>query len=102
MPYNRKARLKWHAQSKKKAFDGYTNKNSKFYNSSAWRKLRAWYIRNNPACERCLDTGRVVDGKYVDHIQPINQGGAKLDQYNLQTLCTSCNARKTARDRQNK
>ena len=102
MPYNRKARLKWHAQNDKKPFVGYKNKNSKFYNSSAWRKLRAWYIRNNPSCERCLEIGIVVDGKYVDHIEPINPGGAKLDQSNLQTLCTSCNARKTARDRQKK
>ena len=35
----------------------------------------------------------------VDHIVPINKGGAPLDMDNLQSLCSHCHAAKTARDK---
>ena len=34
----------------------------------------------------------------VDHIVPIADGGEKLDEDNLQSLCQDCHARKTADD----
>ena len=34
----------------------------------------------------------------VDHIVPINKGGAKLDIGNLQSLCNLCHNRKSGRE----
>jgi len=64
-----------------------SNDNSKFYNSHTWRKLRKRFIETNPNCKKCEDEMIVTEGKYVDHIQRIEDGGAKLDENNLQTLC---------------
>lgn len=58
-----------------------------FYNSWPWRKLRKRFIETNPNCKKCEDEMIVTEGKYVDHIQRIEDGGAKLDENNLQTLC---------------
>ncbi len=66
----------------------------KFYDSPAWRKLRAFKMNLNPACELCLAKGKLVRAYMVDHITPINQGGDRLDQNNLQSLCNSCHQRK--------
>ncbi len=46
-----------------------------------------------PLCRMC---GRLAD--LVDHIVPIMDGGAVLDEENLQSLCTACHARKTQAD----
>lgn len=62
----------------------------KIYKSARWRKLRESYFQRNPSCVMC---GR--GGKYVDHILPVSQGGDIWDEDNLQTLCPSCNGRKT-------
>ena len=35
----------------------------------------------------------------VDHIQPIAEGGARLDPANLRPLCKPCHSRHTARTR---
>lgn len=34
-----------------------------------------------------------------DHIQPLTQGGERLDPDNIQVLCRSCHARKTAEEK---
>lgn len=70
----------------------YVNDNMRFYNSSAWRRLSKKLLRIRPFCP-CGD-----EAKQVDHIVPINQGGAMLDTSNLQTLCVSCHAKKTANE----
>ena len=75
------------------------NKNEKFYNSKAWRNLRANYIQRNPICVMCKAQGKLTPGDHIDHIRPIEQGGAALDESNLQTLCISCHARKTLKER---
>lgn len=67
----------------------------RFYNSKAWRNLRANFIQDNPICVMCSKEGKLVPGDHVDHIKPISEGGAKLEPSNLQTLCRSCHSRKT-------
>lgn len=64
-----------------------------------WRALRAAYVQLHPSCEACLaegltpEPGRVI----VDHIVPHRGDDAlRLDPTNLQTLCRSHHARKTA------
>lgn len=61
--------------------------NQKFYNSRPWRKVRKAFISKNPFCCKCDADGKVVKAVYVDHIQRIEDGGAKLDEANLQSLC---------------
>ena len=86
-------------QPKRTAFDGYRHHNSEFYQSTAWRKLRAIKLDENPMCEECARSGRLTPAQMVDHIVPINKGGAELDLDNLQSLCNACHARKSAKDK---
>jgi 5-methylcytosine-specific restriction enzyme A len=67
-----------------------------FYNSVAWKRLRAAYRSAHPTCEECERVGVVRAGVDVDHRVPIREGGARLDQRNLQTLCVSHHAAKSA------
>lgn len=63
-----------------------------------WEKLRNSYIKAHPLCVMCTAMGRTTEADLVDHIRPIAQGGARLDQQNLQSLCRTCHAAKTRRD----
>lgn len=69
-----------------------------FYNSTAWRTLRVVHLHDNPLCEVCLASNKLVDctfGGHIDHIAPISDGGAKLRTENLMTLCPTCHHRKS-------
>jgi 5-methylcytosine-specific restriction enzyme A len=57
-----------------------------------WRRIRDRYLEEHPWCVSC---GTIAT--MVDHIRPKLQGGTD-DETNLQALCASCHARKTARD----
>jgi 5-methylcytosine-specific restriction enzyme A len=63
-----------------------------------WRRIRARKLKRNPLCEHCEREGRVTRGAEVDHITPLSQGGTHQAD-NLQTLCRSHHARKTAREK---
>lgn len=65
-----------------------------FYNTQAWRKLSLAYKMRHPVCEvvDCHETSY-----FTDHIVPVSEGGDKWDENNLQALCRSCNAVKTAK-----
>ena len=82
----------------KKPFEGIKNRNMKFYNSKSWKTLRIIKLQHNPLCEHCLEKGLTEPAIFIDHIIPINKGGDRLSLNNLQSLCTTCNARKTAKD----
>lgn len=84
---------------KRRPFEGYRHHNTEFYQSTAWRKLRAVKLEQEPMCEECLKVGRLTPAQMVDHIVPINKGGAGLDMDNLQSLCNACHARKSAKDK---
>ena len=83
----------------KKPHEGYGHHNTKFYQSTAWRKLREEKLRKNPICEQCIRIGLIIPAQVVDHIVPINKGGAALDIDNLQSLCNPCHNRKSAMDK---
>ena len=72
--------------------------NSSFYHSKQWRMLRNWYIKKYPICAECNRQGKLTAGYCVDHIRPISIGGNKIDISNLQTLCESCHAKKSAQE----
>lgn len=69
-----------------------------YYDTKEWRNLRAYKIGLDPVCEVCESKGFTIEAKVVDHIQPINEGGAVFDLDNLQSLCTTCHNRKTGKE----
>lgn len=74
------------------------NSNAEFYHSTRWRRLRERKLLANPLCEACASRGRIIAATVVDHITPINEGGAALDMQNLQSLCDRCHNRKSGRE----
>ena len=58
-------------------------------------------LQANPVCEECLRRGLVTEATVVDHIVPINEGGAPLDMSNLQSLCAKCHNIKSGREAHN-
>ena len=61
------------------------------YGTKQWRYARLEKLSAAPVCEMC---GALAD--QVDHIKPIEVGGAPFDQGNLQSLCQKCHSAKTA------
>ena len=69
----------------------YHRANGWFYSSARWRKFRLWFLRRHPLCLQCK-----APATQVDHIIPIVNGGAELDETNCQPLCASCHSKKTS------
>ena len=69
-----------------------------FYQSAAWRVVRAAFLRAHPLCRECASCGLKVAARVVDHVLPLKDGGERFDWINLQALCVSCHNRKTARE----
>ncbi len=78
--------------------EGRLHPNTKFYQSKAWRDLRAVKLEQSPLCEECARHGITTLAQVVDHIVPINKGGARLDMDNLQSLCHPCHNRKSGQE----
>lgn len=72
------------------------NSNQEFYNSWPWRKKSKAYRQANPLCVKCMAKDVVTAAKVVDHIVSINNGGDKLNDSNLQSLCESCHNSKSS------
>ena len=73
----------------------------RFYGGVAWRRLRAYALQTNPLCHDPFGEheaiGRPVGATDVDHVIPRRlRPDLELDSDNLQTLCASCHARKSA------
>jgi 5-methylcytosine-specific restriction protein A len=83
----------------KRIYDKNVRVNQSFYDSPAWRKVRATYKRANPLCVSCKAEGFAIEAKVIDHIIEIKDGGAALSYSNLQSLCHKCHNRKTAEER---
>lgn len=60
---------------------------------SRWQTYRKHFLRENPLCVYCLEQGRVVEAKVVDHITP-HRGDDTLfwDIDNHQSLCSPCHS----------
>ena len=61
----------------------------KFYQSAAWKKIRAKQLFTSPNCMMCGKPANVVD-----HIVPRQDGGTD-EPGNLRSLCRSCHSKKT-------
>ncbi|TAK97804.1 MAG: HNH endonuclease, partial [Rhodospirillaceae bacterium] len=68
------------------------------YNTRRWRRLQSLVRAQEPLCRACLVRGEVSLSTEVDHVKPINSGGAPWDPQNLQALCRSCHSAKTRRE----
>ena len=70
------------------------------YGAAVWVALRQRLLRERGAhCESplCTSPHRGADGViYADHIVELADGGAPLDERNVQLLCRSCHKIKTA------
>jgi len=63
-----------------------------------WELLRAHVLATEPLCRLCCAKGRVTPATAVDHVIPLSEGGSD-DPSNLQPICESCHAAKSAADR---
>lgn len=69
-------------------------KAERFYLSPEWKALVARIKEKRGAfCEKCGAGGRIIG----DHIVERRDGGAELDEGNVELLCMGCHNRKTAR-----
>lgn len=93
-------RRPWQKSTTPPPQSGRKNPNSEFYNSTKWRKNRGRYIKKNPLCVICQKIGITQPGHVVDHIIPINDGGAKYKWDNLQTMCHPHHNQKSGRESQ--
>jgi hypothetical protein len=92
---NRKHRVR----QKQTTYIHLNNNSSQYYNTSQWHKLRDYYIKNHPFCERCEENGRVTLAQHVHHKIEFLTGKTEeerwkllLDEDNLQSLCAKCHA----------
>ncbi len=60
--------------------------NQDFYNGQQWRKARKQYIDSNVLCEINKARGKYVAAEVVDHIIPINKGGAPYNEKNFMPM----------------
>lgn len=73
-----------------------SSERQKFYKCKDWRKLRGLKLLYNPLCEWCEKKNLLIPGTEIDHIIPIVISPHLALRFdNLQTLCSSCHAKKT-------
>lgn len=63
---------------------------------ATWERLARSFLREHPLCAACEAEGVTAAAELVDHVRELRDGGARLDESNLQSLCRRCHARKTA------
>lgn len=71
----------------------------RWYSLPIWQQLRRNQLLREPFCRECADAGRRTRATDVDHIRA-HRGRWPIftDPANLQSLCHSCHARKTAEE----
>lgn len=63
----------------------------RFYQSPAWRKLRALKLSIDPLCEDCLKQGRTTVAVEVHHVEKRKlRPDLALSLENLASLCVPC------------
>lgn len=99
-----------HRAARQRAYDDRRGSPSARGYDRAWRSFVRWYrfgggldttaddyperLRARNRCAACGSSEHLE----FDHIQPLRQGGARLDAANVQPLCSSCHARKRAEE----
>lgn len=77
----------------------YHEKYNAFYNSPAWKQLRAErWVSADGLCEMCREKGIVRKADEIHHIVPIEDDWSKrLDFDNLVALCKDCHNQQHSR-----
>jgi len=57
---------------------------------SSWKKVRKLKLNRDPLCEQCAKDGVTKAANVVHHIKPLGEGGKRLDENNLMSLCRNC------------
>ena len=83
MPIEKKRKISYVPERKQQTR---TEKNYGFYNSKLWRNTSRLYRMDKPLCEVAEFFGEVLEANVLDHLIPINEGGAKLDERNLMAM----------------
>ena len=80
---------------KKKYDDSRKNtKETKFYNSSQWQRVRALKRKENPLCEQCEREGRITPAELVHHKKEVKEDwDSRFELENLESLCNACHER---------
>lgn len=66
---------------------------------AAWDRLSRRWRAAHPLCCTCAERGVTTAAELVDHIVPTDVDSTRImDETNLQSLCRSCHAAKTAED----
>lgn len=75
----------------------YATERRKIYNSTRWKRLRAWKFANNPLCEKCLEKNVVTPAEDIHHKisfmstdDPEQRIFLAYDYDNLMSLCKPC------------
>lgn len=87
------ARADKHAKHSKRS-----NEWNRYYQNKTYKKLREWYMNNNPLCIDCLFEGRSTPATELHHITPISTGETDEDRFallldwehNFAPLCSDC------------
>ena len=70
--------------------------NQEIYKDKRWKAVRKLALsRDEYVCVKCIEKGLITPAKVVDHVDPINLGGAAFDLNNLQSLCDPCHNSKS-------
>ena len=65
-----------------------------FYDSPAWRRVRAQYRARHPRCEACETRGRIVPAAHVHHrVKVADNPSLGLRWSNLMAVCAPCHNR---------
>ncbi len=90
---NKKQKIK----EKPTPYQHHNNISARYYNTSQWHKLRDWYIKQHPFCERCMEEGKVKLANQVHHKEEFLHGITDedkwkllLDEDNLMSVCNKC------------
>ena len=88
-----------HRREKKREIDKKRESAAKRGYDARWRRLRKWHLNRHPLCVDPFGDheGRITSATLVDHIMPLRQGGTHALE-NLQSCCTKCHNKKTARE----
>lgn len=75
-------------------------KYNNLYSTKEWARLRFSQLAQHPWCAECLRYGVRKVAEEADHIIP-HRGDRVLfyDSNNIQSLCSSCHSRKTAKEK---